>query len=576
MKTRPEMLTSSPRSSLLAVCWVAALFAAGGWLGESSSRATAQEPLDPTKQVRESASQLKIGGKDWGQWLGSPFRNNVVVAEKIPLEWDVTTGKNVRWSVKLGSETYGNPVVANGKVYVGTNNGAGYVPRFPNTVDLGALICFDEQSGNFLWQHCNEKLPTGRVHDWPDQGICSVPMIDGDRLWYVSSRGEVVCLDTEGFLDDENDGPFSAEPNQNKDEADVVWKLDMMKELRVSQHNMCSCSVTCAGDLLFVITSNGVDEGHVNLPADASPSFLCMDRRSGKVLWTDSSPGANVLHGQWSSPAYGTLGGVEQAIFGGGDGWLYSFSARGKDGKAELLWKFDCNPKKSRYALRGATRNHVVGTPVIYDGLVYVAVGEDPEHLEGEGHLWCIDPTKRGDTSPTLVFNAADPTKPIPHKRLQACVETEGDFERDNPNSAAVWHYGGEDIEENELAMHRAVGSVAIKNNLLFIADQTGVFHCLDAKTGKPHWAYHMESESWASPLIVNDLVYIGDSDGEIAVFRCSAEMEKLSEVYMESACFTSPIVANDTLFIANRNRLYALQEGAQAKVEEDNGEEPR
>ncbi|MFO0260720.1 MAG: PQQ-binding-like beta-propeller repeat protein, partial [Planctomycetota bacterium] len=420
------------------------------------------------------------------------------------------------------------------------------------------------------------KLPTGRVHDWPDQGICSVPMIDGDRLWYVSSRGEVVCLDTEGFLDEENDGPFSAEPNQNKDEADVVWKLDMMKELRVSQHNMCSCSVTCAGDLLFVITSNGVDEGHVNLPADASPSFLCMDRRSGKVLWTDSSPGANVLHGQWSSPAYGTLGGVEQAIFGGGDGWLYSFSARGKDGKAELLWKFDCNPKKSRYALRGATRNHVVGTPVIYDGLVYVAVGEDPEHLEGEGHLWCIDPTKRGDTSPTLVFNAADPTKPIPHKRLQACVETEGDFERDNPNSAAVWHYGGEDIEENELAMHRAVGSVAIKNNLLFIADQTGVFHCLDAKTGKPHWAYHMESESWASPLIVNDLVYIGDSDGEIAVFRCSAEMEKLSEVYMESACFTSPIVANDTLFIANRNRLYALQEGAQAKVEEDNGEEPR
>lgn len=592
MKTGPNKLTSQFLSGqncwgqngtcgTAAAIWAAAAMVAGAWLLLGATQAIAQEPLDPTKQVREAADQLKIGGKDWGQWLGSPFRNNVVVADKIPLEWDVTTGKNVRWSVKLGSETYGNPVVANGKVYVGTNNGAGYVPRFPNSVDLGALICFDEQTGNFLWQHCNEKLPTGRVHDWPDQGICSVPMIDGNRLWYVSSRGEVVCLDTEGFLDDENDGPFTGEPNENKDEADVVWTLNMMKELKVSQHNMCSCSVTCAGELLFVITGNGVDEGHVNLPADASPSFLCLDRNTGKVLWTDNSPGANVLHGQWSSPAYGVFGGSdhrehEQVIFGGGDGWLYSFAARGKDGKAELLWKFDCNPKKSRYALRGATRNHVVGTPVIYDGLVYVAVGEDPEHLEGEGHLWCIDPTKRGDVSPTMVFNAADPTKPVAHKRLQACVETEGDFERDNPNSAAVWHYGGEDIEENELAMHRAVGSVAIKNNLLFIADQTGVFHCLDAKTGKPHWAYHMESESWASPLIVNDLVYIGDSDGEITVFRCSPEMEKLSEVYMESACFTSPIVANDTLFIANRNRLYALQEGAQAKVEEEDGEDPR
>lgn len=557
-------------SRSMAVCGVVglAMFLA------NERQASGQEPLDPTKQVRETASQLKIGSSDWGQWLGSPFRNNVVVAEKIPLEWDVTTGKNIRWSAKLGSETYGNPVVANGKVYVGTNNGAGYVPRFANNVDLGALICFDEQTGKFLWQHCNEKLPTGRVHDWPDQGICSVPMIDGDRLWYVSSRGEVVCLDSEGFLDGENDGLFNKEPNENKDEADVVWKLDMMKELKVSQHNMCSCSVTCAGELLFVITSNGVDEGHVNLPANSSPSFLVMDRNTGKVLWTDNSPGENVLHGQWSSPAYGTLGGVEQVLFGGGDGWLYSFSARGKEGKAELLWKFDCNPKKSKYALRGATRNHVVATPVIYDGLVYVAVGEDPEHLEGEGHLWCIDPTKRGDVSPTLVFNAADPKTPIPHKRLVACVETDGDFERDNPNSAAVWHYGGEDIEENELAMHRSVGSVAIKNNLLFIADQTGVFHCLDAKTGKPHWAYNMESESWASPLIVNDRVYIGDSDGEIAIFRCAPEMEKLGEIYMESACFTSPIVANNTLYIANRNRLYAIQEGAQSKVDDDEGEE--
>ncbi len=48
------------------------------------------------------------------------------------------------------------------------------------------------------------------------------------------------------------------------------------------------------------------------------------------------------------------------------------------------------------------TRNNIIATPVIYDGLVYVAVGQDPEHGEGIGHLWCIDPTKRGDVSPTL------------------------------------------------------------------------------------------------------------------------------------------------------------------------------
>lgn len=53
----------------------------------------------------------------------------------------------------------------------------------------------------------------------------------------------------------------------DKDEADVIWRLNMMQQLGVSQHNMCSCSVTAVGDVLYVNTSNGVDEGHVNLPA---------------------------------------------------------------------------------------------------------------------------------------------------------------------------------------------------------------------------------------------------------------------------------------------------------------------
>jgi outer membrane protein assembly factor BamB len=518
---------------------------------------------------------------------------------------------------------------------------------------LGVLLCFDEKTGEFLWQHSNEKLPTGRVHDWPDQGICSAPLLDGDRLWYVTSRGEVVCLDANGFHDGEDDGPVVDEqirlveipktepafaatveklnaktvPDElkvlmapvgeeiaddaqvnvmdagksweltgtiggvqrtisakvigprlsvfktlsvgDKHEADVIWRLDMMKQLGVSQHNMCSCSLTCAGDLLFVNTSNGVDEGHVNLPAENAPSFLCIRRSTGEVLWTDNSPGANVLHGQWSSPAYAVIDGVPQVIFGAGDGWLYGFLAEGENGQSKLLWKFDCNPKKSLYKLTGADRNHIIGTPVIYNNRVFVAVGEDPEHGEGEGHLWCVDPTKRGDISPTLVFNASDPTKPIPHKRLKACVEEVGDFERPNPNIGAVWHYQGEDREEFETTMHRTCGSVAIKNDLLFIADFSGVFHCVDANTGKAHWTYDMLAAPWASPLIVNEQVFITHDSGGVLCFKLSSEMELLSENDVQSAVYTTPVIANDTMFIANRNRIFAIQEGAQSKTDE-------
>lgn len=543
--------------------------AASDQADKNASEAKPDEQSDATAQAMQRIGNMKVGKHDWPQWGGSSLRNNVPDAKKIPTEWDVSTGENVRWSAALGSETYGNPVVANGQVYVGTNNGAAYLKRYPTSVDLGVLLCFDEKDGKFLWQHSNEKLPTGRVHDWPDQGICSAPMVDGERLWYVTSRGEVVCLDTAGFHDDENDGPFKEEANENKDEADVVWKLNMMKQLGVSQHNMCSCSVTSAGKILFVNTSNGVDEGHVNLPAESAPSFIALDRDTGKVLWTDSSPGKNVLHGQWSSPSYAELGGVPQVLFGGGDGWLYSFAPEGENGKSKLLWKFDCNPKDSQYVLGGsATRNHVIATPAIYEGLVYVAVGEDPEHGEGNGHLWCIDPTKRGDVSPTIVYNSKAPDKAVAPKRLQALVAKDGDFQRDNPNSAAVWHYVGLDPEEFATTMHRTCGTVAIKNDLLFIADFSGMFHCLDAKSGEPYWTFDMFAASWASPLIVEDRVYITDDEGEVTIFKLSKEMEKIGSVDMESAVFTTPVAANETLFIANRNRVYAIAEGAQSQPE--------
>jgi outer membrane protein assembly factor BamB len=522
---------------------------------------------DPTAEALAAIAKQDVGRYDWPSFGGWPSRNNTPHGVNIPTEWDIETGQNIKWTAKLGSQTYGNPVVANGKVFVGTNNGAGYIERYPSSVDLGCLIAFDEKTGEFLWQHSNEKLPTGRVHDWEYQGVCSAPFVDGERLWYVSNRGEVNCLHVEGFRDGKNAGPFTAEPNENPDEADVIWKFDMMGELGVSQHNMCSCSVTCAGDILLVNTSNGVDESHINIPAPRAPSFIGMDRNTGKVLWTDNSPGTNIVHGQWSSPAYAVLGGVPQALFAAGDGYIYSFDPRGDgEGNSKLLWKFDCNPKSSRWILGGrGTRNNVIGTPAVYDGLVYIAVGQDPEHGEGMGHLWCIDPTKKldgSDVSPTLAVDAEG--NPIPHRRLQVVHPEQGEREIPNPDSAVVWHYGEVDPDKyNELdfeeQMHRTIGSVAVKNDLLFIADFSGLFHCVDAKTGERYWTHDLFAATWGSPLIVEDKVYIGDEDGDVTIFRLSKELEIINEIQMDGPVYSTPIVANNVLYISTNKTLYAI-----------------
>ena len=148
-------------------------------------------------------------------------------------------------------------------------------------------MAFRETDGKFLWQMTHKKLPSGRVNDWPEQGVCSSPAVVGDRVYYVSNRAEVLALDTEGFLDGENDGPYKDEESASEIDGDIVWSLDMYNELGVFPHNMAATSPLVVGDLLFVNTSNGVDESHVNIPSPRSPSFwrstATRARSSGKT-----------------------------------------------------------------------------------------------------------------------------------------------------------------------------------------------------------------------------------------------------------------------------------------------------
>ena len=117
---------------------------------------------------------------DWPMWGGTPSRNMVSSMTGLPTMWDIKTGKNVKWVVELGSQSYGNPVVGGGVVLVGTNNEALRDPKQPG--DRGVLMAFREATGEFMWQATFEKLASGRANDWPFQGIASSPLIIGEVI----------------------------------------------------------------------------------------------------------------------------------------------------------------------------------------------------------------------------------------------------------------------------------------------------------------------------------------------------------------------------------------------------------
>ena len=374
----------------------------------------------------------------------------------------------------------------------------------------------------------------------------------GDRLWIVNNRSEVVCLDTSGFYDDQDDGPTKDWMLQGdkpaKDEADVVWSLDLIKTFGSFPYHHSNCTITSDGKLLFVVVPNGRDESHLRLPSPRAPSFVALNAKTGEVVWTSLEHSDQILHGQWSSAAYGRLGGVSQVICPSGSGWLFGLdSVTGK-----TLWKFDCNPKDAKWAV-GSTgrRNNLIAPPLIHDGRVYIGTGQDIEHGEGEADLWCIDPTKRGDVSPTII------------NRSQFVP---------NPNSAVVWHFDkassplGQQPDFEDI-FHRSLSTPVAKDGLLITADSSGLVHCFDAKTGQRHWTHDLFAVCTCSPIIVNDRVYIGDEDGEVAIFKLSKQKELVAEIPMNERIYVTPTVADGVLYQSTYSRLFAIKPGATSEI---------
>jgi hypothetical protein len=320
--------------------------------------------------------------------------------------------------------------------------------------------------------------------------------VEGDVLYYLTNNGEVVAAET-----------GSGKP---------LWRL-ALHDLGVVPHFMTASSPLIAGDLLFAVTGNGPDTAG-KVPAPGAPSFLAVDRRTGKVRWSDSTPGANLLDGQWGSPAHGILAGRPQVIFPGGDGWLYAFAPE----TGKLLWKFDAGQPVGPNGQRG--HESLVATPVIHDGRVYIGVGHDPQNSATPGRLWALEVKAAGAVHP-------------------------------------VWSLGGSDFAST-------LSAVAVADGIVYAADFAGFLHALDAATGKPLWKYDTFSAVWSSPLVADGKVYLGDEDGDLLVFQAGRELKLLSKINLGQAIYTTPAARDGALYVATRGRLYAFQErpGAPAK----------
>ncbi len=480
---------------------------------------------------------VAVRAGDQPQW-GQRFSRNMVSDEtNLPVRFDPRTGQNVRWSVPLGTETYSSPIVAGGCVFIGTNSRQR--DDIPHPGQFGVLLCLDERDGRLRWELVVPKIPGDRLKDWPGAGHCSPPTVEGDRVYVVTNRAELVCLDLDGLADG-NDGPFQDEARHMTPQgqtpkplrpfdADIVWLLDLWAEGLMYPHDSAHSSILLDGDYLYLNTGNGVDRTHHRIPAPEAPSLIVVDKHTGRLVARDGERiGPHIVHCTWSSPALTEVDGRRLVVFCGGDAVVYAFRALppGLTGQPvqtlQRVWRFDFDPDAPKQNIhqymgnRVTSPSDILSMPVAVGGRVYVTGGGDIWWGKRQAWLKCINATGRGDVTAT----------------------------------GLVWSYS--------LQRH-CISTPAVHDGLVYVADCGRVVHCVDAQTGRAVWTHRTTGDFWASPLVADGKVYIGNRRGEFFVFAAGREKKLLASLNLDSPICSTATAANGTLYVATFERLYAV-----------------
>ena len=471
----------------------------------------------------------------WGQWHS---RNMVSNETGLPETFDPATGKNIKWVVPLGTETYSTPVVSGGRVLIGTNNENPRDPRHQG--DRSILLCLDENDGSLCWQLVVPKLGNDRYVDWPGVGIVSSATVEGDRVYIVSNRNEVMCLDLNGQANG-NDGPYrdegrhmvphGAEPLEvTKIDADIIWLFDIPAELGIYPHDSAHSSILVHEDFLYVNTSSGLNSTHSAVRVPDASSLIVLDKATGRlVAQEDEHIGPRIFHCTWSSPAFGKVGGQTLVFFCGGDGVCYAFEPPESTpviavaDKLKNVWRFDCDATAPKENIRQYFRNrrespsNIKSMPVFHKNRVYVTVGGDIWWGKHQAWLKCIDASKTGDIT----------------------------------HSGNVWSYPVE---------RHCCSTPSIYDGLAFVADCGRVVHCVDAETGKPYWTHKTKGDMWGSTLVADGKVYVGTRRRDFWVLAASKTKKVISSIELDSPTNSTPTAANGVLYIATMKKLYAVE----------------
>ena len=293
---------------------------------------------------------IPAGAADWPQWRG-PARDGQAPPGKTALN---ALPKEVKalWSIAVGNGQ-ASPVIAGGRVvYLDEQQGQ----ETAHAVELA--------TGKELW-HAAFDQSEQFANNYGTGPRCT-PLVEGDRVYVQSCRGEFRCLSAvdgktiwRTSFEKDWGATFFGNKKENAPEA---------KETAARRHGH-NGSAVIDGDRIFV---------PVGSPTKGT--LVAFDKATGKVLWTVGSDNT-----AYSSVMVATLGGTRQAVHLTADSLMGVNVASGK-----LLW---------RAPVKTGAKRHVL-TPLIVGDTVTIAsssVGLTKFEIKQEGGVFKITEAWKND-----------------------------------------------------------------------------------------------------------------------------------------------------------------------------------
>jgi outer membrane protein assembly factor BamB len=398
-------------------------------------RATKRNEQGSMKQSRSSVMTVlaltavlaaETFGGDWPFWRG-PDQTGFAREKAAVTTWSLE-GENLLWKSPVGGRT--TPLVMGGRVYVNVPVGEGECLR-------EALVCLDAATGATLWEHAFNVFHTDIVENrvgW------AAPVADPETgLVYVhGTGGELICLDSNG---------------------EERWTISLTEMFgRISGYGGRLHTPIVDEDRVIITFSNS-GWGDQSKPLHR---LLALDKMSGEPMWWAAPGGDPNDPTCYATPVVAVIGGRRLLIAPNGDGHIYGLDAR----TGERVWNFQLSK-------RGLN-----STPVVEGNRVYVGHSEENLHTTQMGGVVCIDGSKTGDLT----------------------------------QSGLLWRVDGLEL---------GYSSPAIANGRLYAVDNGANLFALDALTGQQIWEFDIGRVGKASPVVTSDgVIYVADQTGVFHILR--------------------------------------------------------